>query len=146
MSLLPDDNSGRITRATPARPFFLTLLAIILFLFGLLAFFGSLFLWGQGFVLAPPPGINYALPVADIVVNAPASILAAVGLWRLRRYGYLAAYFVAGIYLYASVFILIDAFVERPPDFWTIIVPQALAVVVSVALLLYLPRVRSVFR
>lgn len=146
MSLVPDDNSGRITRATPARRFLLTLLAIILFLFGLLAFFGSLFLWGQGFILAAPPGLNVALPAADILVNAPASILAAVGLWRLRRYGYLAAYFVAGLYLYASVFILIEAFAGRPPDFWAIVVPQALAVLVALVLLLYLPRVRRLFR
>lgn len=86
------------------------------------------------------------MPIADIVVNTPASVLAAVGLWRLRRYGYLAGYFVAGFYLYASVFILVEAFAERPSDFWAIVIPQALAVLVAFALLIYLPRIRGHFR
>jgi hypothetical protein len=29
-----------------------------LFLFGLFAFLGSLFLWGQGFLLSFPPGVD----------------------------------------------------------------------------------------
>ncbi len=47
-------------------------LAVLLFLFGLLAFFGSLFLWGEGFILEFPTGVDYAFPITDILVNAPA--------------------------------------------------------------------------
>jgi ABC-type Na+ efflux pump permease subunit len=90
--------------------------------------------------------MSVALPIADILVNAPASIVAAIGLWRLRRYGYLGGYFVAGFYLYASVFILVEAFTEQPPEFWAIVVPQVLAVAVALTLLFYLPRIRAQFR
>lgn len=127
-------------------PLMLKILSILLFAFGVLAFVGSAFLWGEGFILRPPAGVSIALPIADIVINAPASILAAIGLWQLRRYGYLAGYFVAGFYLYASAFILVEALWERPPDFWAIFVPQILAVLVALTLLVYLPRVRDLFR
>lgn len=129
-----------------ATPLFLKLLSVLLFAFGILALFGSIFLWGEGFILRPLAGVDISLPIADILINAPASILAAVGLWRLRRVGYLASYFVAGFYLYASVFILVDVFVERPPEFWAILIPQVLAVLVALTLLLYLPLIRYLFR
>ena len=73
-------------------------LASILFLFGLLAFFGSLFMWGEGFLLSFPPGVDYRFPITDMLVNAPACILTAVGLWLSRRYGYIAAQFTAGFF------------------------------------------------
>lgn len=121
-------------------------LSVVLFLLAVFAFVGSAMLWGQGPVWSPPDGVSIALPLADMFVNAPATLVAAVGLWRLRRYGYVAGYFVAGIYLYASAFIIVEALETRPADFWAILIPQLLAVMVGVALLLYLPRARSLFR
>ena len=89
-------------------PFPVKFLAFLLFLFGLLAFFGSLFMWGEGFLFSFPEGVDYRFPITDILVNAPASIVAAVGLWRLRRFGFVGSQFVAGFYIYASVEIFVD--------------------------------------
>ena len=61
------------------RPWPVTTLAILLFLFSLLAFFGSLCLWGEGFLLQFPEGVDLASPITDILVNAPASMIAAIG-------------------------------------------------------------------
>ena len=58
------------------RPTSVGILAAVLFLFGLFAFLGSLFMWGEGFLLSFPPGADYQFPVTDILVNAPASLLA----------------------------------------------------------------------
>jgi O-antigen/teichoic acid export membrane protein len=121
-------------------------LAVVLFLFGLLAFLGSFFLWGQGILLAFPGDVDLAYPITDILVNAPASILAAVGLWQLRRYGYVAAQFVAGFYVYASVEIFVQVFQDGPPYAMEIVMPQVLAVIVAVALVSYLWRVQDVFQ
>lgn len=121
-------------------------LAIVLLLFSLLAFIGSLFLWGQGFLLAFPPGIDYRFPVADILVNAPASMIAAVGLWRMRRLGYVASYFVAGFYIYASVEIFVEVIQSGPPYAVEIVIPQVLAVAAAVALALYLWPRQELFR
>ena len=128
------------------RPLSITLLAIVLLLFGIFAFAGSLFLWGQGFILRAPEGIDVAFPITDILVNAPASILAAIGLWKLRRFGYLAGYFVAGFYVYASVYIFVEVFAGGPPYPVEIVVPQVLAVVAAVALLIFPDRHRARFR
>lgn len=122
-----------------------TLLSVVLFLFGVFAFIGSLFMWGEGFLLRFPAGADYAFPVTDILVNAPASIIAAVGLWRLRRWGYVAAQFVAGFYTYASVEIFVMAAQDGPPYPIEIIVPQLMALAVAAALVFYLWRVRTVF-
>jgi hypothetical protein len=130
----------------PAAPVAIRLLAVTLFFFSLLAFTGSLFLWGQGFLLSFPPGVDYSFPVTDILVNAPASMIAAVGLWRMRRLGYVAAQFVAGFYIYASVEIFVDVIQSGPPYPVEIVVPQVMAVVVAAALVLSLWPRQDLFR
>lgn len=121
------------------------ILAVLLFLFGLLAFFGSLFLWGEGFILQFPAGIDYSFPVTDILINAPVSIIAATGLWRLKRYGYVASQFVAGFYIYASVEIFVGVAQGDLPCTPEIIGPQVLAVIVALGLVFYLWRVQDLF-
>jgi hypothetical protein len=122
------------------------ILAVLLFLFGLLAFFGSLFLWGEGFIFSFSKGVDYAFPVTDILVNAPASIIAAIGLWQLRRYGYIASQFVAGFYIYASVEIFVHVIQEGRPYPLEIVMPQVVAVAVAVVLVLYLWRIQERFQ
>jgi len=121
------------------------ILSVLLFLFGLFAFFGSVFLWGQGFILNFPVGVNLAFPIADILVNTPASIIAAVGLWKLKGYGYPAAQFVAGFYVYASVVIISEVAQGGSPYLLEIVLPQIAAVVVAFILVFYLWRVRDLF-
>jgi hypothetical protein len=121
------------------------ILAVVLFLFGLFAFFGSAFLWGEGFILRPPADADLGFPVADILVNAPASIIAAIGLWRMKQWGHVASQFVAGFYVYASVEIFVHVAQEGPPYALEIVAPQVLAVVVAVALAVYLWRIRDQF-
>jgi hypothetical protein len=121
------------------------ILAILLFLFSLFAFFGSLFMWGEGFLLQFPEGADYRFPVTDILVNAPASMIAAIGLWGMRRYGYVASQFVAGFYVYASVEIFVEVVQTGPPYAIEIIVPQVMAVGVAVILVVYLWRIREMF-
>lgn len=120
-------------------------LSIILFLFGLAAFWGSLFLWGEGFLLHFPAGVDLAFPITDILVNAPASMLAAIGLWRYKKYGYSAAQFVAGFYVYASVEIFVHVFQAGKPYPLEIIAPQVLAVLVAIFLVGYLWKIQDLF-
>lgn len=126
-------------------PLSVRILAILLFLFGLLAFFGSALLWGEGFILNPPPGVDLGFPVTDILVNAPASIIAAAGLWKMRHWGYIASQFVAGFYVYASVKIFVHVAQDGPPYAPEIVAPQVLAVLVAIALVVYLWRIRTQF-
>ena len=121
------------------------ILAVLLFLFSLFAFFGSVFMWGEGFILPFRKGVDYGFPVTDILVNAPASMIASIGLWRLKRYGYVAAQFVAGFYIYASVEILVQVVQGGPPYALAIVGPQMLAVLVALGLVFYLWHVQDLF-
>jgi hypothetical protein len=127
------------------RPWPVTTLAILLFLFSLLAFFGSLFLWGEGFLFQFPEGVDLAFPVTDILVNAPASLIAAIGLWKLKKYGYVVSQFVAGFYIYASVEIFVHVIQAGSPYAMEIVVPQVLAVLVAIGLIFYLWQVQDIF-
>jgi hypothetical protein len=132
---------------TPSKfPAGVRVLAGVLLLFGLFAFFGSLFMWGEGFLLAFPPGVDYRFPITDILVNAPACIIAAIGLWRGRRYGYIAAQFTAGFFVYASVEIFVMVFQEPPPYPLEILIPQVFAVIVAGFLVIYLWPLQERFR
>jgi uncharacterized membrane protein (DUF2068 family) len=135
-----------MSQSDQTTPLSIRILAVVLVLFGLLAFFGSVCLWGQGFIFQPPEDIALAFPITDMVVNAPASILAAVGLWRLERFGHRAAYFVAGFYIYASVYILVEVVQGGPPYAFEIVVPQIFAVLAAVALLILPERYRERFQ
>jgi hypothetical protein len=121
------------------------IIATFLFLFGLFAFFGSLFLWGEGFLLQFPAGVDYRFPVTDILVNAPAAMTAAIGLWRMKRYGYVAAQFVAGFYIYGSVEIFVDVVQGGLPTSIEIVAPQVMAVILAVVLVLYLWQIQERF-
>jgi len=102
-------------------------------------------MWGEGFLLQFPEGADYCFPVTDILVNAPASMIAAIGLWGMRRYGYVASQFVAGFYIYASVEIFVEVVQTGPPYAIEIIVPQVVAVAVAVILVVYLWRIQGMF-
>jgi hypothetical protein len=136
----------RLRPLSPPQRICIRTLAALLFLMAMFACFGSLFLWGRGFILTFPPGTDYAFPVADLLVHTPAGIIAAVGLWRLRFYGYAASLFVAGFYVYASVEIFVHVIQAGPPYPAVIVLPQVIAVAVAVLLVVCLRRVRSVFR
>jgi hypothetical protein len=127
------------------RPQGVSVLAILLFAIGLFAFIGSLWLWGAGFLFSFPAGTDYVFPIADILVNAPASIVAAVGLWRMRQWGYAAAQFVAGFYTYASVEIFVMVIQDGAPYPLRIILPQLAALLIAAFLVLYRWRIRSRF-
>jgi hypothetical protein len=134
--------------ATSTAPAGVKVLSVVLMLFGLLAFFGSLFLWGQGLLFDPPDDIDLSLPIADILINAPASIIAAVGLWRLKRYGFLASQFVAGFYVYASVEIFVHLLqhgAASTAEYWAILIPQVFAVLVALLLVTYLWSIQERF-
>lgn len=118
----------------------------ILFIFGLFAFVAGVTLYGMGFILTPPPDADLSYPVADTLVNGPACVLAAIGLWRLRKWGYALGWFVAGFYIYASVEIFAAFLHAGPPYLPEIFVPQTLAVLLALALMRVMWRHRDAFR
>ena len=126
-------------------PVIIKILAALFFLFGLAALFGSLFLWGEGFILNFPVGVDLGLPAADILINAPASILTAVGLWGMRRWGKYMAWFTAGFYLYASVEIFVHYAQLGELSNMAITMPQSVAVLAAVVVMVISWKYRNRF-
>ena len=133
-------------QTAPNSPIPVRILAGVLFLFGLFAFFGSLFLWGEGFILNPPLGSDIAFPLTDILVNTPACLAASYGLWKLKRFGYPASQFVAGFFIYASTYIIVEVFQAGQPYPLEILLPQIGAVITAVLLVIYLYPIRDLFQ
>lgn len=121
------------------------ILAVLLIVLGLFAGLGSLLLWGQGFLFTFPGDVKLATPIADFFINFPVSVIAGIGLLGMRKYGYAASQFVAGIYIYASILIFVDMFQGELPSGPEIWAPQALAVVIGLILVFYLWRLRDRF-
>jgi hypothetical protein len=63
----------------------------------------------------------------------------------MKQWGYAAAQFVAGFYVYASVEIFVMAIQQGPPYAIEIVVPQIAAVIVAAFLVFYLWRIRLRF-
>lgn len=119
------------------------IIAVLLIFLGLFAGLGSLLLWGQGFLFSFPGDVKLASPIADFFINFPVSVIAGIGLLGMRKYGYAASQFVAGIYIYASVLIFVDMFQGELPSSPEIWAPQALAVLIGLILVFYLWRLRD---
>jgi hypothetical protein len=135
----------QMNQAVIKTPIPVKILAVLLIFLGIFAGLGSLILWGQGFLFNFPGNIKLGTPIADFFINFPASVIAGVGLWRMRRYGYAASQFVAGIYIYASILIFADMFQGELPSSPEIWAPQALAVVIGLILVFYLWGLRNQF-
>jgi hypothetical protein len=61
---------------------------------------GSLYTWGASSIFLAPPATDLSLFVADLVITAPFSFVAAYVFWNLRRWGLYLIWFVVGVYIY----------------------------------------------
>jgi hypothetical protein len=103
-------------------------IALILMFFGLLAFIGSLFMWGEGFILPIKMGLDYSYAIPDILINAPISIIAAIGLWNKRNIGFIFANIIAGIYVYVSTNILVRVLQSGTPYIFSLLFPPIISI------------------
>ncbi|MHA2298693.1 MAG: hypothetical protein ACXAEU_07405 [Candidatus Hodarchaeales archaeon] len=111
------------------------ILAVSLFTTGIFAAVGSLYTWGDGFLFTAPLGTDLSIFIADLVIAAPASLLAAAGYWRLRRWGVLAGLFVTGTYIYGSISVYVMVLQAGPPYDLTLVIPPVFGIGLSLALI-----------
>ena len=124
---------------------FIRIISILLFIIGLFGLFGSLFMWGAGFILPLRTGLDYRFPISDILINAPTSIIAAIGLWRKKQYGYITSQFVSGFYLYGSILIFIEVIQGSLPKTIAIILPQIVACIIAIIMVFYFWKKKKIF-
>jgi hypothetical protein len=114
------------TNSVRRRSGLLTFLSIV----NAIALFITLLFWGMVFAkrLIPFPGdltamtdransaVTYGFMIGDILYSAPLLMLAWLGLWRLRSWGWLAAQMANALWIYSMTIILIrDYYTTRSP-------------------------------
>lgn len=110
-------------RIAPARPSGITFLAAVSYIAcGVTLTFWALVYIGR---LVPPPGslasevdranaaVTYGFMLGDVLYSAPLLLLAGVGLWRLRAWGWLAAQMANALWIYSMTVILLRDYYSR---------------------------------
>ena len=105
--------------SSPKRPRGITFLAIV----NLVAFVVTVMFWafvlGQLVPQAGQPGIaprasecciTYGFMLGDVLYSVPLLVLAGIGLWRLRSWGWLAAQMANTLWIYSMTVILLRDF------------------------------------
>ncbi|MFW9991004.1 MAG: hypothetical protein ACFFD4_02980 [Candidatus Odinarchaeota archaeon] len=113
------------------------LLAFSLFATGIFAAAGALYTWGDGLLFTASPGTDLSIFIPDLVIAAPASLLAAIGYWHLRRWGIFAGLFVTGTYIYGSIAVYVMVLQSGPPYDLTLIIPPVFGISLSLALIFW---------
>ncbi|MHA2249779.1 MAG: hypothetical protein ACXAD7_05425 [Candidatus Kariarchaeaceae archaeon] len=138
--------TGESLRVTgqPIRPKSITYLGIILIIISVFAFVGSFFIWGEGIIVDPPADTDLSYPITDILINSPSSMIAGIGLLRMKKWGKYMGWFVAGFYIYASIEIFVDVAQEGgfPLE---IVLPQIVAIGVAILVMKETLRFETLF-
>ena len=82
---------------------------------GIFALIGSLYTWGEGFLFAQDDVTKSLIPLADLIVSAPFSLIAGVGLWRKKTWGIIFGLLTSGVYFFGSVQVYIMIFSKGYP-------------------------------
>lgn len=74
---------------------------------GIFAIVGALYTWGDGPIYNQMDLLIVLVPWADLLITGPLSLLAALGVWKMRSWGFTLGLMVCGIYLFGSALVYI---------------------------------------
>lgn len=90
---------------------------------GIFAMVGALFTWGTGWLFARHDLSESIIPVADLLIAGPLSILAGIGLFNAKRWGIILGIACSGIYIYGSIQVYFLLIRNGPPYPWQLLLP-----------------------
>lgn len=108
---------------------------IFAFLFistGFFAVIGALFTWGDGWLFAKENADNMLLPLADLIVSGPISLLAAFGVLYKKRWGNAIGLVTCGVYIFGSVLVYILVFKNGNPYPVRFLIPPIFGLGISI--------------
>ena len=128
--------------SSPKRPRGITFLAIV----NLVAFVVTVMFWAFVYFgqLVPKPGsleslteranaaVTYGFMLGDVLYSVPLLVLAGIGLWRLRSWGWLAAQMANTLWIYSMTVILLRDFYSAWSPGGVLFIPFALVAVGSI--------------
>jgi FtsH-binding integral membrane protein len=112
--------------------------SITLLLTGIFAAIGALYRWGDGPIHTAPLGADLEIYVAELVIAAPISILASVGIKKMKRWGMLLALLAVGVYIYGSVLVYAAVFLAGSPYPLKLIIPPVFGITLSISLIYWI--------
>ena len=84
---------------------------------------GSLFTWGVGWLFYSQDLNQLLIPMADLIITFPVSIIAAIGIYKQKKWGIYFGLLASGIYIFVSVLVFIKLFYLGSPYPLKLIVP-----------------------
>jgi len=106
--------------------------SLLFFTTGLFAFVGSLFCWGEGWLFEQTNLLNIILPLADLILTAPLSILTAYGIASQKYWGIYLGIFTSGIYSLGSILVFILVIWNGSPYPLQLIIPPIFGLSISI--------------
>lgn len=100
---------------------------------GIFAIVGALYTWGIGPIYHQKDLLVVLIPWADLLITGPLSLLAALGVWKMRSWGYLVGLMVCGIYLFGSALVYISLIWNGSPYPPELAYPPILGICFSIA-------------
>ncbi len=107
--------------------------AWLFFTTGLFAIVGSLFCWGEGWLFNQFNLSNGLIPLADLILTTPLSLIAAYGLWFKKVWGVYIGLLTSGIYIFGSVLVFITVIWKGSPYPVQLIIPPVAGLLIAIS-------------
>jgi hypothetical protein len=109
-----------------------SLFAWLFFTTGVFAIIGSLFSWGEGWLFNQFNLSNGLIPLGDLILTAPLSLIAACGLWFKKVWGIYTGLLTSGIYIYGSLLVFISVVWNGRPYPIQLIIPPIFGLSIAI--------------
>jgi hypothetical protein len=103
------------------------------FMTGIFAIIGALYAWGDGFLFDQKNLSIVLIPLADLLVTGPLSLLAAYGIGSKKDWGHIIGLMVCGIYLFGSALVYIILIWNGAPYPLQLVIPPIFGISFSIA-------------
>jgi hypothetical protein len=104
---------------------------------GIFCVVSSLFAWGRGWLFSINSLDLFLLPMSDLVVTAPLSLITSSGILKGRRWGFKLGLITAGVYIFGSVQVFITLYWQSTPYSYLWIFPAAFGFVFAISFISY---------
>ena len=82
---------------------------------GIFSFISSSFAWGKGWLFTFNNFNDFLIPMANLIVIGPLSLISAFGILKMKNWGLKIGTLTAGAYIYSSFLVFIIPIWHGPP-------------------------------
>lgn len=97
------------------------LFGILFVLTGIFAIVGGLYTWGDGSIFQQKELIKVLIPLADVILTGPLSIICGIGIMKHRDWGRVLGLATSGIYIFGSTLVFISIFWNKDYSIYLIV-------------------------